>query len=191
MSHSITGETNELVFFTDDPDTTNITTVAHDSSAAEANVSYISGVPSYTNGDSVDITFNVIGAVGKCFNSTAIAQIQGSQITTANLPPDAAGYTEGQTINAAGSFTFGNNKFSDGDISINIKGKNSKGELGSPKTHTIPGRIDTKSNESSRITSGSGQYPAAGFGDPFDSTIDLTTNEGSSNAKWQICISIY
>ena len=177
MSHSITGETPELTFFIDDPGTTNITGITHDTTAAEANLTYVSGVPSYTSGDSVDVTFNVIGAVGKCYNATAIAQISGSQINSANVAP-TGGYTEGDPINGAqGSFTFGNNKFSDGDLTITIRGKNSKGELGGNKTHTIEGRLDSKSNESNRLTAGDGEYPAAGYAGAFDSTIDISTND--------------
>ena len=180
LTHSSTGSAS-LDFFIDQPNTgasLSVSGESVDTSAATAAKGFISGVPTFTNGSTVAVSCTVNGAVTKAYNSTKICTMSGSVVNTKNVPPEADTYNEGDTITlSAVDVTIGNNKFSDGDFTIALKGVNSKGTAGDATNLTVPGRVDTKSSESSRITSGSGQYPSSGYGDAYDSTQSLLNNE--------------
>ena len=181
MTHSITGSAS-LDFFIDQPNTGGSLTVSGESvdvTAATAAKGFVSGVPTFTSGSTIAVSCTVNGAVTKAYNATKICTMSGQQVSTANVPPVTdPGYNEGDTITiTAQEVTIGNNKFSDGDFTIALKGINSKGTPGSATNLTVPGRVDTRSNESSRKTSGSGQYPASGYGSSYNSSESLASNE--------------
>ena len=180
MSHSITGDAS-LDFFIDQLNTganLSVSGESVDTTQATTDKGFISGVPTFTYNSYVDVSCTVNGAVTKAYNSTKICAMTGSVVSTKNVSPEADTYSEGDAITITNeSVTIGNNKFSDGDFDITLKGFNSKGDAGSPTTLTVPGRVDTKSDETSRITSGSGQYPTTGYGDSYDSTQLLSANE--------------
>ena len=181
LVHSITGSVSAS-FFVDAPNTGGALTVTGasvDTSAAATG--YVSGVPTYTANTTVAVSCTVNGAVTKAYNQNKICTMT-SNVTTNNSgnvsPVTDPGYNEGDAITISGhQVTIQNNKFSDSDFTLTLKGINSKGDSGSPATLTVPGRVDTKSDETTRRTSGSGQYPAGGFGGTYDSTQSLASNE--------------
>ena len=179
LVHSITGSVSAS-FFVDAPNTGGALTVSGESvDTSAANVGYVSGVPTYTANTTVAVSCTVNGAVTKAYNNVKICTMTSTVTNSKNVAPVTdPGYNEGDTITISGeAVTIGNNKFSDGDFTLALKGVNSKGDTGTSTSLVVPGRVDTKSNESSRITSGSGQYPASGYGDPYDSTQSLLNNE--------------
>ena len=178
LKHTTTGNTNLLTFYVDSPGSPSVGSVTHDSSNAVANKSYVSGVPTYNTSIPILMSGTVSGAISKAYNSTKIADITGTNVNTATVPPDSGGYSEGDDASFVDyELYFKNNTFSDSDITVSVKGYDSKGTPGSTTSHTIPGRVDTKSDETSRKTSGSGQYPAANYGNVYNSQDSLATNE--------------
>ena len=178
MTHSITGSAT-LDFFVDQPNTGGALTVSGTSvDTSSANVGYVSGVPTFTANTTVNVDCTVNGAITKAYNSNVICKITSGVTNAKNVAPDSAGYNEGDAIAlTAIPVAIGNNKFSDSNFNLTIKGINSKGTGGQGATLAVPGRVDTKSNESARKTSGSGLYPASGFGGTYDSTQSLASNE--------------
>ena len=177
MTHSITGSAS-LDFFIDQPNTGGSLTVSGESvdvAAATAAKTFVSGVPTFSNGSTIAVSCTVNGAVTKAYNSTKICTMTSSVTSTANVPPVIdPGYNEGDAITiTAHDVTIGNNKFSDTNFDLALKGINSKGGAGNATNLTVPGRVDTKSDETLRKTSGSGQYPVSGFGGTYDSTQSL------------------
>ena len=176
LKHTNTGNSQLLTFFVDEPGSPSVSNLTVNTSTATTR--FISGVPGYESGSSFLISGTVNGAITKCYNSSKIADVSASQLTTANIPPSESGYSEGDDAPFTDvSVSFKNSSFSDGDITATVKGYNSKGTAGTSATVSVPGRIDTKSNESSRKTSGTGQYPTSGYGDSYDSTQSLLENE--------------
>jgi len=173
MKHSTTGNTNLLSFYVDNPGSPTISGDTFDLIATVT--SYISGVPSLSSGSQIKFNFSVAGAVGKFFNSTKVADVSGSNISTVNIPPAGAGYTENETITVTNATVTVNSGSYSESPSASMRGYNSKSVSGTAKTVSLGSRIDTSSNESARKVSGSGQYPATGYGGVYDSTQSLKT----------------
>lgn len=171
LKHSETGNTNLLSFYVDNPASPTISEEILDLS--EVTSSYVSGVPTLTSGSQIKLDFSILSAVGKFFNATKVADITGSNVSTANIAPNVAGYAENDTIiiNDA-TVTVNASTYSEAP-SVSIKGYNSKSVAGTAKSVALGSRIDTVSNESARKVSGSGQYPASGYGGSYDSSISL------------------
>ena len=177
MRHSLTGNTPLYTFFVDNPSSPTVSGESVDTTAAAAAKGYVSGVPTYTTSTPVEVSFTISGAVSKAHSTNKVGDITNTNVSTSNIAPDSAGYAEGADITVTSQpVSFQSNKYTE-NITVSLKGYNSKGSAGTPTTLTIPGRLDTKSNESSRITSGSGQYPASGYGDSYDSNQSLANNE--------------
>ena len=181
LVHSITGSVSAS-FFVDAPNTGGALTVTGESvDTSAAATGYVSGVPTYSANTTIAVSCTVNGAVTKAYNQNKICTMTSNVTTTSSgnvAPVTDPGYNEGDAITISGhQVTIQSNKFSDGDFTVSLKGINSKGDSGTATSLTVPGRVDTKSIETSRITSGSGQYPASGYGDPYDSTQSLLNNE--------------
>jgi hypothetical protein len=148
MTHSITGSAT-LDFFVDQPNTGGALTVSGTSvDTSSANVGYVSGVPTFTANTTVNVDCTVNGAITKAYNSNVICKITSGVTNAKNVAPDSAGYNEGDAIAlTAIPVAIGNNKFSDSNFNLTIKGINSKGTGGQGATLAVPGRVDTKSNE--------------------------------------------
>lgn len=173
MKHSSTGNTNLLTLYRDNPTTSTIVSEAATLPSGASH--YISGVPTLNAGASILFGFSVQSAVGKFFHATKVADVTGSNISTVNIAPDVAGYAEDAAIPVSGaSATVNASSYSEAP-SVAIKGYNSKGTAGTTKNLALGARIDTVSSESTRKESGSGQYPASGYGAAFDSTVSLKT----------------
>lgn len=168
-------ETGQISFYVDAPLTPNITSENIEASVGTI-TRYISGVPSYATDNSINIGYDVNNAVGKFYNLSTIGNANMNAGDSANSGLPGEPYADGATVNVTGQkLTFGNNEYyENGNISVQITPYNSKTAVsGSSVSLAIPGRIDTVSNESSRLLSGSGTYPSSGYGGSFDSTISL------------------
>jgi hypothetical protein len=172
MIHSLTGETNVLTFYTDDPGSVTITGAAITLPTLSR---YVSGVPSLAVGDTLLVDFNVNGAVMSHYNPTRLARLSGLQTETRNIAPPGTPPSSGSVVSytsetleiLAGSYSE--------NVEISISGYNSKDVQGAILNENINSRVDTMSNEALRKEAGSGLYPAAGYGGTFGSTYDLKT----------------
>lgn len=173
MKHSTTGNTNLLDLYVDNPATATISGESIDFSSATS--SYVSGVPTLSAGTSIKFDFSIASAVGKFFNSSKVADVSGSNVSTANIAPDVAGYAENATISVNDATVTVNSSSYSESPSVSIRGYNSKSVAGTSKSVSLGSRIDTASNESARKVSGSGQYPSSGYGGSFDSSVSLKT----------------
>jgi hypothetical protein len=173
MKHSETGNTNLLSFYVDNPATA---TVSIQSTGLPSTASYVSGVPTLSAGSQISFSFSINSAVGKFFNATKVADISSSNTSTANIAPNAAGYAENAVIAVTNAAVTVNSSTYTESLSVSIRGYNSKSVAGTANVPSYPTRIDTVSNESSRKVSGSGQYPATGYGGTYDSTKSLKTD---------------
>lgn len=187
MKHSTTGNTNVLTFWVDNPTTA---TVSNDSvNLGSVATHKISGVPTLDAGTTLPVTFRVSNAVGKHYSTTKIADVTSSNTSTANVAPSGT-YTEGQDIDLSSINVTANSSSYSENIQLSLKGYNSKNVAGTAKTLSTGARIDTVSVETARKVSGSGQYPATGYGGSYDSTQDLKTSYTEElqllNGRYQI-----
>lgn len=136
---------------------------------------YISGVPSLAAGQSITaISFTINNAVSYFYNNS-MYDISGSLVVpSTNNPPTSIPTTQGQTVVESGkSINVAGGAYSDTNFTFNIVARNLVGTTGTG-THTSTAyRVDTVSVETSRLISGSGSYPAGGYGGTFDSTQSL------------------
>lgn len=171
LKHSTTGNTNLLTLYIDNP--TSPVVVSETKDLSSVTTSYVSGVPTLASGSQIKVSFTVQSAVGKFFNSTKVAEITGSNTSTSIIPPDASGYNEGDDVVVTNATVSVNSGSYSESPSVSLRGYNSKSTAGSTKYLTLGSRIDTVSNESLRKVSGSGQFPASGYGGVFSSTTSL------------------
>lgn len=187
MKHSLTGNTNVLTFYVDNPATA---TIANQLLSFAASTShYVSGVPTLDAGTTFAASFDVNNAVGKHYHTTKIADITGTNISTVNIAP-ASAYAENATISLSNvAVTVSNGTYTE-NASITFRGYNSKGVAGTSANTATGARIDTVSNESSRKVSGSGQFPTTGYGGSYDSTTSLKTTYAEElqmlNGRYQV-----
>jgi hypothetical protein len=171
LKHSTTGSTNLLTLYIDNPASPVISNETKDLSSVTT--SYVSGVPTLASGSQIKFNFDITSAVGKFFNQTKVADITGSNTSTLNIAPNSAGYAEDEVISITNATVSVNSSTYSESPSVSIRGYNSKSTSGTSKSVSLNSRIDTLSNESLRKVSGSGQFPATGYGGVFDSTQSL------------------
>ena len=138
--------------------------------------SYISGVPTLTTSDTItSIGFSVSNVASYFWAATSVWAINAGHVNALTGNPDSIPTSYGETGSVTGQSTgVATGQFSDLSFFFTTKGRNSIGVYGSNTTFTSTShRIDTVSNESSRLTSGSGNYPASGYGSVYDSTQSL------------------
>lgn len=153
--------------------------------------SYISGVPTLTSGQSVSgIAFNITNAVSYFYNNS-MYDITGTLVNndTGNAPASIP-TTHGQAVTESGlSVTVANNQYSDTSFGFTVTARSANNQSGSNNYTSSTLRVDTKSDESIRLTSGSGSYPSSGYGSAYDSTQSLvdtyTTEMMLKNAIYQ------
>ncbi len=173
ITHSETGDSNILTLYIENPGLPSI--IGYNSTLPALNTRYISGVPSLTSTDNINVTCTVVGAVELHFSSIRVALISSPNLTNLDLNP---------TIPPSnGSNVIFNNKivnaigFSE-DIPITITPFNSANQAGTSYNTTLGSRVDLISTET-RVQSGTGLFPTV-FGGVYDSTISLRstyTNE--------------
>lgn len=137
---------------------------------------YISGVPSLKSGDQItNVTFTATNAVSYFYNS-AFYDFTGTLINSStNNPPTTIPTTVGQTVIESGKIATVKSatQFSDTSVSFTITVRSANGSSGTGTLTSNIHRIDTVSDETSRLTSGSGSYPSSGYGGVFDSSQSL------------------
>lgn len=172
LTHSTTGSVSEN-FYVDDPQSPTVGTI---SANAPTMSNYISGVPSLASGDSIsNISFDITNAVSYFYNSSLYDITGGLINNNSSNSPSTIPTTHGETINESGhSVTVANNAFSDTSLSFNVTARSADGSSNSNSYSTGSYRVDTVSDESNRLTSGSGNYPSTGYGGAYDSTETLT-----------------
>lgn len=167
LSHSITGSTPVANFHVDDPQSPTITGVSIYPPATTTR--YISGVPSVSVGDTVQVEFTVNGAVKSHYGALG-AQLTSSHIQNATFPVVGTP-ANGATLAFIKDLPILSSVYTE-RLTMSIVGLNSMQHPGAAVAPTAGIRIDTVSNEV-RVRSGSGLSPIA-FGGAFDSTRDLT-----------------
>lgn len=169
-------ETDTVSFYIDDPTSPSISNENLDASVN--NISrYISGVPSYEVDNSIGISYSVDNAIGKFYHPTTLgeANLNAGDSLSSGLPGTAP--SEGDNITFTGEvLSFEDNQYyENGNIEVTITPYRSNGAYSSGNTIlSIPGRIDTVSDESDRVTSGdNSDFPTSGYGNIYDSTVSL------------------
>jgi hypothetical protein len=189
---SIVSETNEVVFSVDNPAFPGVI----GSIISSPLFKNISGIPV---SNSFTVQFQAINCVKAYYNKDFVARLSSSFMNTVDLPlsfttvvvPPASTHPQDGLLSAGGAtntdpiFTepvnANNNKFVEGNnIGMNVMVQNSKGDTAQTNLLVAGGKniiIDTVSDETVRVESGSGLYPAVGsFGGVFDSSQDLNGN---------------
>jgi hypothetical protein len=170
--HSTKG-TLTKTFYLDSPLTVTIGTI---SATVPTMTRFISGVPSLATGDNItSIEFDINNVSSHFYSSTSVWQLNAGLVGGLTGDPDSIPSTYGETGHASNkTATVLTNQYSDTSFSFTVRGRNSMGTYGTNTTFTdSTKRVDTVSNESSRKTSGSGNYPSTGWGSTYDSTQSL------------------
>lgn len=183
LLHTLTGNTPLLTFYVDDPDTPVISNESFSHSGADR---YISGVPSKASGSTITAAFDVDNAVNTHYNATRIARATSPQTNAVDAALPGSPPADGATVSASINLTVAANAYAE-DVSVSCIGYNSKGDTATSNQNTGI-RVDTVSNESGRLLSGTGQYPSTGYGTAFDSELDVLSGNKELqllNGKYQ------
>jgi len=175
-------------YYIDNPLTVSIGTIT---ATVPSMTNYISGVPTLTTSNTVtSISFAINNVASYFWAASSVYQINSGLVVGSTGDPDSIPTSNGETGNVTGkSATVASGQFSDTSFSFTVRGRNSKGTYGSNTTFTSTAhRVDTVSNESSRLTSGTGNYPASGYGSSYDSSQSLI---GSYTNELQLKNGIY
>jgi hypothetical protein len=170
FTHPGTDSPESYSFYVDSASTP---TIGSTSATFPTMTRYISGVPSLDTGDSITaIGFTISSAVGFFYNPSMWrltgTNVNNTSYTAPTSTPSAnSDVTEtGQSVTISGGYAE--------SISFDVEARNIAGTTGSGTISSGTYRVDTVSNESSRLISGSGSYPATGWGGVYDSTQTLT-----------------
>lgn len=139
---------------------------------------YTSGVPSLDTGDSItNIAFTISNGVSYFYAPTYVWDIPVATVNAQQGDPDAIPTTPGQTMGVTGAATtVRSGQFSNTNFTFGVRSRNAASAFSGQSTFTsTTHRVDTTSNESSRLTSGTGSYPASGYGGSYVSATSLTT----------------
>jgi hypothetical protein len=160
-------------YYLDSPLTVTIGTI---SATMPAMTRYISGVPSLATGDVITgIGFNINNVASYFYAATSVYQINAGLVGGSTGDPNTIPTNSGETGTVTGkTATVLTGQYSDTTFTFTVRGRNSIGTYGSNTTYTNGAyRVDTVSVETSRLISGSGSYPAGGYGGVYDSTQSL------------------
>lgn len=167
-------------YYIDTPLTVGITSIT---ASIPSMTSYVSGVPTLKTTDSItSIGFSMSNVASYFWASSNTFIINAGNVNQIVGDPDSYPSFYGETGKVSGKTTnVASNQFSDLSFSFTIQGRNSIGTYGSTTTFTSNlHRVDTVSSELTRLTSGSGNYPATGYNSTYDSSQSLVgsyTNE--------------
>jgi hypothetical protein len=140
---------------------------------------FISGVPSLATGDNITgIGFNINNVSSYFYAATSVWQINAGLVGSVTGDPDTIPSANGETgVVTNKTATVLTGQYSDTSFSFTVHGRNSIGTYGGNTTYTNNTyRVDTVSNETARKISGSGSYPAGGWGGTFDSSQSLLSS---------------
>lgn len=165
-------------YYADSPVTTQIIGLT----ATYPTMGYISGVPALTASQNITgVSFSVQNAASYFYCNTSVWTGTGN-VTTISGDPDSIPTTPFQTSIVSGrTFSVASGIFSNTSFAFSVVAKNSIGTNGTSMTLTSNNhRVDSVSNETSnvqtnrnRLTSGSGDFPATGYGSAYSSTQSL------------------
>lgn len=172
MGHSTTGDSALLSFYVDNPVSVTVSGVSLILPVTTER--YVSGVPSLSVGDSLNVSFSVNNAVGKHYHPSRMARLQGVQTQSIDIAPPVTPPNENESVGFSSKIVQALNGSYSENVEIDIFGYNSKGVAGSPYELLTGSRIDTMSVEN-RKEAGSGLFPASGYGGTYDSTMSLKT----------------
>lgn len=171
LTHSITGS-SLLDVYVDDLLTPIVSGLTITPSGSPR---WISGVPSMQAGQTINVAASVAQAVRTFYNATQLATIGSSVISTVSVPPPTTP-SNGMVASINSNTIVLNNVYVE-TPTFTVTGYNSKGTTGSGAVARNI-RVDTISDESTRVISGVGQFPVIGtFGNSFVTTAQLSANE--------------
>ena len=168
-------EYTELIYVEDDPKEVVIT---QDIVSALDLPSKISGVDCYGLNDSFRLIATLENCIGECYNADKIAQLEDQTCNTvARSIQTNDTIAKGQPFDIILDLTVNLNKYSEA-FSPKLSTYNSK-EKSTEKTYTTSFRIDSLSNESTRLEAGEGQYPVT-YGSAYDSETSLDSQDNEA-----------
>lgn len=177
--HSETGGINTN-FYVDDPSIPTVTTPSVTSFPTITR--FVSGVPSLATGNIFNLTYTINRAISKFYRSGTFAQLTTNSVTNGSWGSTTS--FPGSSINPiplSGSsvtltnqtITTTNNRYGE-TLTAFATGFNARNISANSSTLTINGyRVDTVSNETIRLGSGSSQPFPTDYGYTYDSTISL------------------
>ncbi len=175
-------------YYIDSPLTPSITSLT---ASIPAMTSKISGVPTLTSSQNItSVGFDIPNVSSYFYAPSYVWSVAANLVNSATGDPDSIPASNGETGVVSGrTLAVANNVFSDTSFSFTVTPRNSTSTPGTPQTLTTNFyRVDTKSNESSRKTSGSGNYPSTGYNGTYDSLQSLV---GSYGSELQLKNSLY
>ena len=169
-------ESVEFIFDVDDPTGATINNVSINTSGLTTQ--YVSGVPTVGGAENLLVTFRFNDAIKSHYNPVRLTLIAGVGIDDTEFSAVMLG-GEPYSVDLNPIFSdiavaLAGAEYSE-SIILDMTGYNSKDEAGVTYNYDTNIRIDMTSNEAARVISGTGQYPAAGYGGAFDSTQSLKT----------------
>ena len=169
-------ESAEFIFEVDDPTISTINNVSVNTSGLTTN--YVSGVPTVVGAEDLLVTFRLNDGIKSHYNPVRLASIGGTGVDDTEYSPATLG-GEPYSVDLNPIFSdvvvlLAADEYSE-SIILDLAGYNSKNVIGTVFNHDTNIRIDMASNEAARVISGTGQYPAAGYGGAFSSTQSLKT----------------
>ncbi len=179
LKHSITGNSKILNVWVDSPAIPAIEN-ASSQPIIGPTPKYVSGIPVLGSGDKVSISYTVKNAVSDFYHPTRIARVESTVSDAVDMPSPGIAPAVNADISVNLDMFIKNSVFSSAAV-FKLIGYNSKGVSGFLNYQTTV-RVDSVSNESQRVKSGSNQFPIKGasasqFGSPFNNQELLTTNE--------------
>lgn len=171
LKHTLTGNSALLLFTVDNPGTP---TAVVDQIILPALTRYVSGVPSLATGDGVTVDTTISDAVKTHYRDGFIARIDSNFSNSLELFP--VGFpANGADLIFTGDVLSASAGIYSETINVSVFGVNSKGTQGVATPDVESSRIDTVSDESIRVISGSSEFPTTGYGGVYDSAQDLKT----------------
>lgn len=140
---------------------------------------YISGVPTFATGQTISTGFNIPNVSSFFYAPSPVWTITADLVGLLTGDPDSIPTVFGQTgIVTNRVLTVQSGKFSDQSFAFTVTPKNATSSNGASGTLTsLNHRVDTVSDETLRLTSGTGNYPSVGVAyNSIQSAVNLSTN---------------
>lgn len=195
LTHSDTG-TLSATFYIDDPLTPSVTTPSVTSYPTITR--YVSGVPSLASGDVFNLTYTINNAISKFYRSGTFAQLIPNSVTNGSWGSSSAYLgsnispipLSGDSVTLTNQAITTNNSRYGETLTVYGIGYNAKAVSANSGTLTINGyRVDTVSNETIRLGSGSSQPYPNDYGYVYNSATSLLT--GNYINEMQLINGIY
>lgn len=182
MEHSVTGLTS-LSFKVDE--NIQIPTISFNANSLDVkagyNIKYVSGVPGLSVGDVLSCSYTIDNAVSRFYHSNRVGRIEGNNVDAVDIADPLSIPNVNGSMNVEGEVVINNNQLTS-NLTLNYYGYNVKNIDGSSfisRGDLNPNQlifVDTISDESIRVRSGQGAYPAFGvlsneFGEPYTNAI--------------------